>query len=65
MIATDGLWDRFTNEEVAHIVMDPDFYGYRDPDGCAQYLIKESSKRWKVEQGMIDDITIVIAYLSV
>ena len=45
--------------------MDPDFFGYKDPEGCAQYLIKESSKRWKMEQGMIDDITILIAYLAV
>ena len=35
VIATDGLWDRFSNEEVAHVVMDQDFYGYKDPEGCA------------------------------
>lgn len=65
MIASDGIWDRFSNEEVANLVMDPEFYLQRNPDGAANFLVKEAAKRWKHEQGMIDDITIIVAYLDV
>ena len=65
VIASDGIWDRFSNEEVTKLVMDPEFYEYKDADSCASWMIKEAVVRWKSEQGMIDDITIIIAYLNV
>lgn len=49
VIASDGIWDRFSNEEVANFVMDPDFYLQKNPDGAAGLLVKEAAKRWKVE----------------
>ena len=65
IIASDGLWDRLTNEEIMHIVMSDNFYSRKDADGAANYLTQESVKRWQNEQGMVDDITIIVAYLSI
>lgn len=64
MIASDGIWDRFTNEEVMTIIAGQ-FYQSRDAEGAANKLVKESVERWQTEQGMVDDITIIIAFLNV
>ena len=64
VIASDGLWDRFTNNEVMMRIVNG-YYNTRDADGAVNALIKESVERWNREQGMVDDITIVIAFLNV
>jgi serine/threonine protein phosphatase PrpC len=63
VIASDGLWDRIPNDEVCRIVANP-FYERGDPEGAATFLAKESADRWTREQGMIDDITIIIAFIN-
>jgi serine/threonine protein phosphatase PrpC len=63
VIASDGLWDRIPNDEVCRIVANP-FYDRGDAEGAVQFLAKESAERWTREQGMIDDITIVIAFIN-
>lgn len=45
--------------------MSDQFYLKKDSDGAAQYLVKESAQRWTKEQGMIDDITIIVVYLKI
>ena len=45
--------------------MSPRFYEKKDSDGAATHMVNESVKRWQKEQGMIDDITIVLAYLKI
>ena len=64
VIASDGLWDRLSNEEITQIVMS-NFYNKKDPEGAINYLVGESVTRWTKEQGMVDDITIVLAYLDI
>ena len=63
VLASDGLWDRIPNDEVTRIVASP-FYERGDPEGAVQFLVKEASERWQREQGMIDDITILIVFIS-
>lgn len=46
VVASDGIWDRFSNEEVSDIVMSDRFYPSRDAEGAANYLVKESTLRW-------------------
>jgi len=46
VVASDGLWDRITNEEITSIVMSEKFWGRMDADGAATYLMKESATRW-------------------
>jgi hypothetical protein len=41
------------------------FYPQRDAEGAANRLIREAADRWQAEQGMVDDITIIIAFLNV
>ena len=45
--------------------MSQHYYGRRDAEGVANLLTNESVARWQREQGMIDDITIVVAYLNI
>ena len=63
-MGSDGLWDRFSNHEIMMIIVNG-FYQNRDADGAINFLMKESVDRWTREQGMVDDITILIAFLNV
>ena len=63
IVASDGLWDRFTNDEITRIVAHP-YYEKRDPEGAVSHLMRESVDRWQREQGMIDDITIIVIFLN-
>lgn len=63
VVASDGLWDRLSNEEISQIVMQ--FHPRGDAEGAVQLLMSESVVRWQREQGMIDDITIIVAYLNI
>lgn len=63
IVASDGLWDRFTNNEIMMTIV-KNFYERRDAEGAINYLIKESTERWTREQGMVDDITIIIVFLN-
>ena len=46
VVASDGIWDRFTNEEVTQIVMSDQYYLRLDADGAANHLVREASLRW-------------------
>lgn len=63
VIASDGLWDRVPNDEVTRIVAN-NYYEKGDPDGAVQHLMKEAVDRWQSEQGMVDDITIIVMFLG-
>jgi len=65
IIGSDGLWDRLSNQEITQIVMSPQFYNKRDCDGANNLLMTESVQRWQKQQGMVDDITIIVAYLKI
>lgn len=64
VIASDGLWDRLSNTEVMTIIAGH-YYRNRDADGAISHLTRESVDRWQREQGMVDDITIIVAFLNV
>ena len=64
VMGSDGLWDRFTNQEIMTTIVNG-YYANKDVEGAINYLMKESVERWTREQGMVDDITIIIAYLNV
>jgi len=63
IVASDGLWDRFSNEEIVKIV-GMNYFDKRDAEGAASHLMKESVDRWTREQGMVDDITIIVIFLN-
>ena len=45
VIASDGLWDRFSNEEIMSIIT-THYYQRRDSEGAANHLLRESVERW-------------------
>ena len=62
IIASDGLWEFISSEECVEMVKE--FYLKNDIEGALNYLYKESSKRWIMEEEVIDDITILMAFLN-
>ena len=56
--ASDGVWEFITNDEAINIVSK-----YNDSIKASQALVNESTKRWKNEEQVIDDITAVVAFL--
>lgn len=63
MIASDGVWEFISNEEVAAIVMP--FFRQNSAEKAAEALVKESIKRWQQEDTSIDDITCIIIFLQI
>ena len=47
VIASDGIWDRFSNEEITQVVMQ--HYDTRDADGAANWLVNTAVIRWQQE----------------
>ena len=62
ILASDGIWEFMSSDEVVDIVKD--FYLKNDLEGALEYLYKESSKRWITKENVIDDITVIIAFLD-
>jgi len=40
------------------------FYEKNDPKGAAEFLVKESKKRWIKEEECIDDITLIVVFFE-
>ena len=62
LLGSDGIWEFISSEECVNIVKD--YYLKGDIDGALSYLYKESSKRWIMEEEVIDDITLIIVFLN-
>lgn len=62
VIASDGVWEFLSNEDVANIVLP--FYEQNAPEAAANALVKAAFKKWKEEEEVIDDITAVIIFLE-
>ena len=62
MIASDGIWEFISSDECVKIVKD--YYLKKDLEGALNYLYKESTKRWMMEEEMIDDITLILVFLE-
>jgi serine/threonine protein phosphatase PrpC len=64
VIASDGVWEFLSNEDVAQIVFP--FFEKRNAEGAAEALVKEGYLKWKYEEDdIVDDITCVIIFLDV
>ena len=62
ILASDGIWEFISNKEAIDIVKD--FYLIDDIKGALNFLYKEASKRWIMEEEIIDDITIILVFLN-
>jgi serine/threonine protein phosphatase PrpC len=45
VIASDGIWDRFSNQEIMMLIA-KQYYPTRDADGATAHLVRESVDRW-------------------
>ena len=45
VLASDGLWDRLTNQEIM-LIITTQYYKSRDAEGAANHLMRESVERW-------------------
>ena len=62
VLGSDGIWEFISNDEVVEIVKD--YYLQDNIEEAIEYLYKEASKRWMMEEEVIDDITIIIIFLK-
>ena len=62
MIASDGIWEFLTNQEVVEMVYP--YYENNDAEGAADELVKEAHNRWVEEDDIIDDITCIVVFLE-
>jgi len=62
IIASDGVWEFIESEECVNMVKP--FYLNNDIQGAAEFMVKESTKRWQKEEEVIDDITLLIVFLN-
>ena len=62
VIASDGVWEFISSQECVDIVKD--FYIQNDAQGAVSFLYKEASRRWIMEEEVIDDITVIIGFLQ-
>lgn len=59
VMATDGLWEFMTDKEVVDLVSP-----LKDPQLAVDILIKDSHNRWLQEEEVVDDTTVLVAFLS-
>ena len=60
ILASDGIWEYISSDECVNLVKD--FYIKKDIIGSLNFLYKEASKRWIIEEEVIDDITLIIIF---
>lgn len=62
IVASDGVWELLTNEQVANIVKRA-AKTYSESQRIAQAIVEEASYQWMVEEGDYrDDITVVLLF---
>ena len=59
VMASDGLWEFMSNQEVVDIA-----FTCTEPRYAVDKLISESSERWMKEEQVIDDTTVCVVYLN-
>lgn len=60
VIATDGLWEFMSNEEVMEMAL-----SQQDPKAAVDLLIMEANRRWMKEEHVIDDTTVIVVYVNI
>lgn len=63
IIASDGVWEFITNQEAAHIVKP--FFLRNSPELAGNALVRESVKRWKMNDTVIDDVTCITIFMEI
>lgn len=62
-IGSDGVFEFINNEEIVKLVVP--YFRVGDCEGCCEAIVKESTRRWKTEEEVIDDITALCVFLDI
>lgn len=63
ILATDGLWEFISSKKAVEIVGKHWQLG-KIADACEE-LVTRATKKWKAEDDIVDDITVMIVYLKI
>jgi len=66
LAASDGVWDRLTNDDVAELVRKCMKEGIVSPESIAKIVVEDARAKWEAEvgEGYIDDITAVMGVIT-
>ena len=62
ILASDGVWAYIDNITAVQIA--GQYWKNGSAKDAAEAIVKESRKRWEMEGGIIDDITVVVVFFS-
>jgi serine/threonine protein phosphatase PrpC len=62
VMASDGLWEFMQNQEIVDIVAKYARGPNPDPEGAIEELVEESARRWRINEPVIDDTSIIVAF---
>ena len=62
IIASDGVWEFLSNEQVSAIVQP--FYALGQAEQAANQIVRDAANQWKQREDVIDDITCVVVFLD-
>ena len=64
VLASDGVWEFMTNEEVAATIFP--FYIQQNAEKAGEALVRAAHKRWKNQHTFsVDDITCIVVFLQI
>ena len=62
LLASDGIWEFLESEEILDMIKK--YYEKNDAEGALEEIYKEADKRWRENEGIVDDITAIIIFLE-
>ena len=63
IVASDGIWKYIDSEECVNIMKEY-YENNMDAIGGLNTLVKEAFKRWKNEEEIVDDITVIVVFFE-
>ncbi|OMJ89973.1 hypothetical protein SteCoe_7761 [Stentor coeruleus] len=63
VIGSDGVFEFLSNEEIVKLIIP--FWRNRDPQGACKIVVSSAEYRWRNEDVMVDDITVVVVFFNV
>lgn len=63
VIASDGVWEFLSNEQIGKIVWP--FFKINSPEQAGNAIVRAAAEKWRQHDSVIDDITCVTIFLEV
>ena len=65
VLASDGVWDKVSNQIVAKICEKPFFEGPKDAKKAALDIASFANRKWDTKPMYMDDITCMVVFLKI